>query len=151
MYKKILVPLDGSRRAERILPHVEKLAHVFEAEIILLQVIEPGLYHRDPYSYATSVALDKAERDKLKSEVKSYLRGLQGEFRSRGIQTNILVAEGPVVQTIIKVAKLEEVELVALASHGRSGLGRVFYGSVAAGVLHSVDRPLLMIRSEGEQ
>jgi nucleotide-binding universal stress UspA family protein len=59
----------------------------------------------------------------------------------------MIVTCGPVVGTILDVAKREGVDLIAIASHGRSGLPRVFYGSVAAGVLHGVNRPLLVIRS----
>ncbi len=55
--------------------------------------------------------------------------------------------QGPPVEAIIAMAKEENVDLIALASHGRSGLARVFYGSVAAGILHRADRPLLLIRA----
>jgi nucleotide-binding universal stress UspA family protein len=64
-----------------------------------------------------------------------------------GFDTNALVMHGPVVESIIKAANTEDVDLIAMASHGRSGLGHVFYGSVAAGVLNRIDRPLLLIRS----
>jgi nucleotide-binding universal stress UspA family protein len=58
-----------------------------------------------------------------------------------------MVVRGPVVETIINVAEREGADLTAMASHGRTGLERVFYGSVAVGVLHHVDRPLLLVRS----
>lgn len=57
------------------------------------------------------------------------------------------IAQGPVVETIINVAEKEKADLIAIASHGRTGLSRVFYGSVASGLLHSIDRPLLLVRS----
>ncbi|HUV92071.1 MAG TPA: universal stress protein, partial [Anaerolineales bacterium] len=69
--------------------------------------------------------------------------------RQKGIQAKSFVEQGPVVKTIINVAEREGVDLIAMASHGRSGLSRVFYGSVAAGVLNQVARPLLLIRAEG--
>jgi nucleotide-binding universal stress UspA family protein len=59
------------------------------------------------------------------------------------------VVSGPIVRTIINIAQQEEADLIAMASHGRTGLSQVFYGSVAAGVLHAVDRPLLVVRSAG--
>ena len=65
----------------------------------------------------------------------------------KGIASEAHVVHGPVVETIIKIAERESVDLIAMASHGRTGLQRVFYGSVAAGVLHRADRPLLLIRS----
>jgi nucleotide-binding universal stress UspA family protein len=80
-------------------------------------------------------------------EVDNYLAGWQGEFREKGIEARRMVERGPVVETIINVAKREGADLIAMASHGRTGLERVFYGSVAVGVLHHVDRPLLLVRS----
>lgn len=151
MYQTILVPLDGSKRAERILPYVENLAFGFDSKVIFLQVIETNFTYTSPYSYYTDAGLEKAEREKIRGEAESYLGGLQGEFREKGIQTRFLVSEGPVVRTIINIAAREGADLIAMASHGRTGLARVFYGSVAAGVLHQVDRPLLIIRSEGEE
>jgi nucleotide-binding universal stress UspA family protein len=78
---------------------------------------------------------------------KSYLTRWQGEFREKGIDAKIHVEQGSIVETIINVAKAESADLIAMASHGRSGLSNVFYGSVAAGVLHRIDRPLLLVRS----
>lgn len=151
MYNTILVPLDGSKRAERILPYVEKLALGFDLKVVFLQVVETDFTSTSPYSYYTDPGLEKAEREKLRREAEAYLGGRQGEFREKGIQARFLVSEGPVVRTIIDRAEREGADLIAMASHGRTGLARVFYGSVAAGVLHQVDRPLLIIRSEGER
>jgi nucleotide-binding universal stress UspA family protein len=81
-------------------------------------------------------------------EAKLYLSGLQGEFSKKGFQVRTVVERGPVVNTIISVADREKVDLIAMASHGRTGLPRAFYGSVAAGVLNKVDRPILLIRAD---
>jgi nucleotide-binding universal stress UspA family protein len=78
------------------------------------------------------------------------LTALKGEFREKGISVKTIVLRGTVVNNIISVSESEDVDLIAMASHGRTGLGRVFYGSVAAGVLHQVDRPLLLIRARGD-
>ena len=67
--------------------------------------------------------------------------------QSLGINSKIHVIYGPLLEGILNIAAQEDVDLIALASHGRGGLARVFYGSVAAGLLHRVDRPLLVIRS----
>jgi len=151
MYKTILVPLDGSRRAERILPYVETLALRFASEVIFLQVIETDFANIHPYSYYTDVSLENVNREELRKATEGYLERLQAEFHKKGIQARLLVADGPVVRTIIDIAENEGADLIAMASHGRTGLARVFYGSVAAGVLHQVDRPLLLIRAEGEE
>ena len=145
MYNTILVPLDGSKRAETILCHVEDLAERYGAEVILLQVVEPlplvvGVQ-------GASMALPQQELDQRRKQAQSYLAARQGELREKGIEARTCVAYGPVVEAIIDSAEREGADLIAIASHGRSGLSRVFYGSVAAGVLHRVDRPLLLIRS----
>ncbi len=145
MYKTILVPLDGSKRAEAILPHVEEMAHRFKAKVILLQVVEP------PSIVATTnvelLELNLEGLKQYKNEADAYLAGLQGEFREKNIKAKRYVESGPPIEAILNVADREGADLIAMASHGRSGLSRVFYGSVAAGVLQRVDRPLLLIRS----
>ena len=150
MYEVILAPLDGSKRAEKILPYIETLAHRFGSQVILLQVLESIIIYPGPHSGYGATDFVVLQRDELKEEVKAYLTGLQEEFREKQIEAQAIVAEGPVVPSIIKVAEREGVDLIAMASHGRTGLARVFYGSVAAGILNQADRPLLIIRSESE-
>ena len=144
MYHKILVPLDGSKRAEKILPHVEELAKRYQAKVILLQVVE---YKAITTTEGAYITLSDQEFDQAKNQAETYLEGIQGEFREKNIESRTLVIHDPVVEGIISIAAQEGVDLIALASHGRGGLSRVFYGSVAAGLLHRVDRPLLIIRS----
>lgn len=146
MYKKILVPLDGSKRAERILPHVDEIATRFGSEIIFLRVAESaaavlGAHVDTPGMYLNAL-------QSMRQEAKDYLQALNGEYRQRGLKTRLILEEGPVVSKIIQIAKSEEVDLIAMASHGRTGFSRVFYGSVSAGILNQVDRPLLLVRSE---
>lgn len=148
MYHIVLVPLDGSQRAEAILPHVHNLAKRYDATVILLQVVEPI-----PYTVGLEMAYVSLDQDiqELTKRAECYLENLQKQFEAKGIQARIRVVSGPVVDAIIKAAERESADLIAFASHGRSGLSQVFYGSVAAGLLHRVDRPLLLIRSrEGE-
>jgi nucleotide-binding universal stress UspA family protein len=149
MYHTILVPLDGSKRAEAILPHVEELAHCANAKVVFLQVVEP--YPVIPSPEGPRPAFDQLELERPTREAEAYLTALRGEFREKGIQAREYVAHGAVVEAIINVAKREGADLIAMASHGRSGLARAFYGSVAAGVLQRVDRPLLIIRSPGHE
>ena len=77
----------------------------------------------------------------------AYLARLGAAFQERGLEVETRVAHGPVVEEIINRAERSKVDLIAMASHGRTGLSRVFYGSVAAGVLNKVDRPLFLVRS----
>jgi nucleotide-binding universal stress UspA family protein len=145
MYNSILVPLDGSKRAERILNHVEELARQMDAKLVFLQVIEPAYDVIGPHGTVMDLTMELTE--KREAEARNYIDGVEGEFRESGLRAKGLVETGPVVSTIITVAEREGADLIAMASHGRTGLSRVFYGSVAAGVLHQVDRPLLLVRS----
>lgn len=146
MYKKILVPLDGSKRAEAILPHVEELAQRYEARVIFIQVVEPPPLVVTPGQ--PDLVHHRQELERLTKEARSYLMSIQGEFKEKGIDARMELEQGPVVRAIIDAAEREDADLIALASHGRSGLAQVFYGSVAAGILQRVTRPLLLIRSE---
>jgi nucleotide-binding universal stress UspA family protein len=146
MYDTILVPLDGSKRAERILPHVEELAQRYGAKVVFLRVVEPPTVMTGPEGVSTGFY--QGQFDQQAQEADSYLAARQGEFREKGIEVQKRVTYGSVVEAIIRVAEREKTDLIAMASHGRSGLSQVFYGSVAAGVLHRIDRPLLLIRSQ---
>jgi nucleotide-binding universal stress UspA family protein len=146
MYKKILVPMDGSERAERILPYVEDMAATRDSTIILIQVVEPAATMVTPYDMVPYYDAELMER--WVEEAKAYLKHLQAKFVEKGIKAEAFVEQGPVVRTILEVAEREDADLIALASHGRTGLARVFYGSVAAGLLQQADRPLLLIRSD---
>jgi nucleotide-binding universal stress UspA family protein len=148
MYEKILVPLDGSARAEAILPHVIDLARGHQSHVIFLYVIDPG---------ASLTAIDGMSMDvnreiieEQAKEAETYLASKKGEFQAMNIEAQASIAYGSIVSTIIDVAESQAVDLIAIASHGRSGLARMFYGSVAAGVLQRVDRPLLLIRAQDE-
>jgi len=145
MYKSILTPLDGSKRAESILKHVEELARRFDAKVIFLQVIEPSTFIAG--SETAFYVQYKEEVEEKNKQAEIYLTGINGEFREKGIKSKVRVVNGPIVDAIIAAAESENVDLIAIASHGRSGLSRVFYGSVAAGILNRADRPLLLIRS----
>ncbi len=146
MYHCILVPLDGSKRAEAILPHVEKIAFSCHSKLVFLQIVEPPSITTGPdISY---MEVFQKEMKALTKQAEIYLETVNGEFREKGIQSKIHISHGPVVDCILNAAESENVDLIAIASHGRSGISRVFYGSVAVGVLHRADRPLLVVRSD---
>lgn len=149
MYRTILVPLDGSTRAERILPYIEELATNREATIVFLQVIESVALMAGPYD--TTLYYDKEASDRLIETARAYLDGLVLTMREKGIAAKSVLEFGPTVKSILDVAERENAELIAMASHGRTGLARAFYGSVAAGVMHQADRPILLIRAADRQ
>ena len=144
MYKKILVPLDGSKRSEMILPHAQDLASRYQATVIFLMALE--------YTFATGVEgafIEFNEKDfnRKQDEVKSYLKKIADKFTKEKIEAETRIASGPAVAAIIETASKDNVDLIAMTSHGGGALSRVFYGSVASGVLNRVDRPLLVIRT----
>ncbi|MGB5985918.1 MAG: universal stress protein [Desulfobacterales bacterium] len=145
MYKKILVPLDGSQRAEAILEHVKPLALGWGARVVLLQVVESSMI----MGYeGMNITIQESELSQLREQVENYLAGMAETLEKAGLSAEAKVILGPVVEGIIETANSENADLVAMASHGRTGLSRVFYGSVAAGVLNRIDRPLLLIRTQ---
>jgi nucleotide-binding universal stress UspA family protein len=110
-----------------------------------MRVLEPIPYVAGPEG--TPITLREQELEQRRKDAERYLQARKGEFREKGIEAKAVVFQGPVVEAIADAAKKEGADLIAIASHGRSGLSQCFYGSVAAGVLHRVDRPLLVIRS----
>ena len=145
MYKTILVPLDGSRRAEKILPYVEDIAKTHESTMLVLQVVEPGVALAGPYD--TSLYYDKEAADRAIDDARQYVTSVVEKLHGKGLAAREAIEFGPVAHAILEVAERESADLIAMASHGRTGLARAFYGSVAAGILHQADRPILLIRA----
>ena len=146
MYKTILAPLDGSTRAEKILLHVQKLAQHSSATVILLRVIEtatnlPNMLKANPDTWENMIRL-------WNENAEIYLTTQCDQFREQGVEAQIQVEYGPIANTIVQVANDKDVDLIAMTSHGTTGLASVFYGTVALGVMHRVNRPLLLIRSD---
>jgi nucleotide-binding universal stress UspA family protein len=83
-------------------------------------------------------------------QARVYLDGVKARLKEKGIEAAARVVSSGIVEAICETAEAEKVDLIAMASHGRTGAARVFYGSVAAGVLHRVDRPLLIIRAQAD-
>ena len=98
MYKTILVPLDGSKRAEAILPHVETLAQRCDAEVVFVRVLEPIPYVSGPEG--TPVTLREQELELRRKDAEQYLKARRGEFREKGIEAKGVVFQGPVVEAI---------------------------------------------------
>ena len=146
MYQTILVPLDGSRRAEAVLPHVQEMARRYGAKVVLLKVDEPQAL----LGWDEVIDMDKYKEDRARQKEKTaaYLASIQEKLRNKEIGTRTLIKYNSlVIKEILITAESVGADIVAMASHGQTGLARTFYGSVAAGVLSNIDRPLLLIRS----
>ncbi len=145
MYKTILVPLDGSKRAEIILPYVGDLAKHYKSNIVFLKVEEEPVQ----LGWDEVVDLGKSHADftARRNRAEAYLTERKDELQEEGIRAEIRISYGAVVKTIIKTAEEVDTNLIALASHGLSASSRMSYGSVAAGLLQHLDRPILILRS----
>jgi nucleotide-binding universal stress UspA family protein len=147
MQQNILVPLDGSALAETVLPHAVRLAQATRRGLILLRVIPPpGL--TDPLAGAiatTAGAYDAWEADALAA--REYLGSVVERLHIEELPIQTVVLEGDPAATIVGyVQDQPEKLLLAMATHGRSGLGRWVFGSVAERVLHATPVPLLLVR-----
>jgi nucleotide-binding universal stress UspA family protein len=131
------------------LSHVETLARSFKSKVVFFVAIEPVLMLE--YNEIIGMSEFMEKNDYLKEKTASYLDSLQKKFSKKGIEVQTRIVHGPAVKAIVDAAELENANLVAMASHGRTGLSRTFYGSIAAGVLQRIDRPLLLIRSRGDE
>jgi nucleotide-binding universal stress UspA family protein len=141
MYKKILVPLDGSPLAEEVLPHAEALAKSEGAEIILLRVtVTPSRYlfaHNPAEGNNIIKMIEKEAKDYMKAEVSK----LQGE----GVKVTGVTRDGIAPDTILDVAEETNADVIAMSTHGRSGVQRWLMGSVAEKVVHHSHIPVMLI------
>jgi nucleotide-binding universal stress UspA family protein len=141
MYKKILVPLDGSELAKKALDHAEKLAEAFDAEIILFQVVPFMTMYGSP-----ELAMPLIVDDKQKEAAEMYLTNLAEEIKIRGHKVTAMVKIGQQVAVeIIEFAKKSGVDLIVMCTHGRSGITLWVLGSVAHKVLTRAETPILLI------
>jgi nucleotide-binding universal stress UspA family protein len=152
MYKKILVPLDGSRLAECVLPHVEELARCSAgAEVILVSVTErvTGFRVMDDYSQPLGGRLAPEAVGKEEKAARKYLDKIAKTLEAKGIPVLTEVLMGKPAEEIALFATHEGCDLIVMASHGRSGPSRWTHGSVAEKVFRANCAPLLIVRAPG--
>jgi len=141
MYKKILVPLDGSPNAEAVLPHAEALAKSENAELIILRV--PSI------PAAEYVALDPVVaatlRKDIRDEATNYVTEKVNTLKKENIKATGITKEGPVPDTILDVAVEIHADMIAMSTHGRTGVKRWLMGSVADKIVHHAHIPVMLI------
>ena len=152
MYARILVALDGSELAERVLPHAEALAGKFGAAVTLLRgTTPPGAMISGAAAGAAPVAgpvvdptpIIEAER----SDAATYLNAVATRLRALGLAVDSVQPEGPAADVIIEEIQRSRADLVMMTTHGRSGLGRLVLGSVADEVLRRAPCPVFLVRA----
>jgi nucleotide-binding universal stress UspA family protein len=163
VFDKILVALDGSPRAERVLPAVEQLAEKFSSKVILLRATmsaeEMAALATPPAGFGwpamgappspllNPLEIAKADLD----EAAGYLETVADRFRALGLEVECETSDEKAADAILDCARRLEVNLITMTTHGRGGLGRIIFGTVAEHVLHHAPCPLLLVRiPEGE-
>jgi nucleotide-binding universal stress UspA family protein len=146
--QKVLVPLDGSQLAEGIVPYVEGLTEGIDNEVILIRVIEP-VQIPDIVRYTAGFDEKKNEKEltaKAEREAKRYLGKKESALRNKGVKVSSASLLGMPAQTIVQYAEDNSVSLIALSTHGFSGINKWAYGSVASKILESSSKPVLLVR-----
>ena len=153
MYNKIMVPLDGSELAECVLPHVEAItAGCKITKVVFVRVVNPI---RLPASVPARGEFGFSEKERRNLEeqyrqiAEDYLKKIVENTRIEGAVLDYEVLVGYVADTLAHWAEKNGVDLIVIASHGRSGISRWVMGSVADRVLRSACVPVLMIRAPG--
>ena len=147
LVKKILLPLDGSKVGEAAIPCVESLALTLNAEIVLLQIIKLSALVASEGAAMSSAMIREEEEFKRASAV-AYLKDIEKNLLAKGLKTAIAVGSGSPADQIIDFAETNSIDLIAMSTHGRSGIGRWVFGSVTDKVLHSGDTSVLTVRAK---
>jgi nucleotide-binding universal stress UspA family protein len=152
MFEKMLVCLDGSELSEQILPYALRQAQLFHSEVVLLHVLSepffqmPGVPGAPGYPVQTDGMVKQNAEDTIKAN--KYLNHIALSFRKLALQVTSITLEGPAGEMIVKYAQDNKMNLIALATHGRSGISRAVMGSVADHVIRKTNLPLLLIKPQ---
>ncbi len=147
MFKKILVPLDGSDMAEAVLPTARYLAECFGAEITILQVLTPMpvMY----YGVSVDVSLVADIEQSARTTANTYIHQTVAHLQDRGLKAQaVLKEDSSVADAILNYVEQNAIDLIAMSTHGRTGVGRWLLGSVADRITHGSNAPVLLVRPD---
>jgi nucleotide-binding universal stress UspA family protein len=151
---KILIPLDGSQLAEQVLPYVKAIIEWRGTEIHLLSVAPvidnaaAAVMLYPLYVYREQLANEEVDRERIETELRSYLQGAARDLEQSGTEVHCAVRFGSPADEILSYASQHDIRLIAMCTHGRSGLARWAYGSVADRVLREASCPVLLVRAK---
>lgn len=160
MFKRILVPLDGSRFSGRAIPYAVEISRQFDGEIILLQVIKPtplvmpGAGADSMLNPTTSQLIVESAKEKDSNnlaQANQYLRKRSRRMIKQGIKSSYQVLLGEPAKSVIRFCKKESIDLVVMTTRGKSGLKRAFMGSVADEIIREPGIPVLAIRPKSNK
>ena len=145
-YKKIVVPLDGSGWAQRAIPHATDIARTNGSELILLHVFRPPAWE---YTPEITLAGQEPQIQQAREQMKQYLIGLRAELRGEHMQVRTHMIEGQgVARLICDYVESEDIDLIVMSTHGRSGLSRLVFGSIANEIMQCARVPVLLVRPD---
>ncbi|MEW6721484.1 MAG: universal stress protein [Thermodesulfobacteriota bacterium] len=144
MYKKILVPLDGSALAERAIWHAGEIARGADAEILLLQAV----YVPMPVVPESALLTEGKLLEEVAKSASEYLDRIGAEMRAAGHRVRTIIDERPPAEAILHVAEQERADLIVMSTHGRSGLSRLMLGSIAENVLRHTHCTIMFVKPE---
>ena len=147
MYKRVVVPLDGSPLAEGMLRFIVDIAGPLDLEVVLLRVIRP----QPPQVTESSRFVVLEDIGARMAEAREYLVPLAVELSTKGIRVRTEVRRGDPVEEIVAGVREAGADLIAMTTHGRSGLGRLLFGSVAEAVLRQAEIPVFLMRQTEAQ
>jgi nucleotide-binding universal stress UspA family protein len=139
MYRRILVPVENSENDRVILNHLQGLVSLTGAKVLLVCVAH-GWVARN-FDQLKLRESDEMRRDR------EYLAGLSEELRIKGIESDYILAYGEPSDEIIRIAREEQVDLIAMTTHGHRFISDLLYGSVSHDVRHAVDIPVLLLKA----
>jgi len=144
---KILIALDGSHFSEAIIPYVKRLIEINKPEVILVRVIEPVTL---PFTtgYIEHEKYEKEIMEKAKEEASSYLQKMKGLFEQEGTKASTVLLKGHPANAILNYAEESNIRLIAITTHGYTGITKWAYGSVAANIIESSTIPILLFRPQ---
>ena len=148
-FHRLLVPLDGSALAEAVLPYVRRLASPHGTRVILVTVINPApAVAAVETPAAAQIIVEAEERDRI--DAQTYLERMRTRLTGEGLDVVPVLMTGDPATIIDQLAREHEVELIAMTTHGRTGLGRLVFGSVAEHVIRAAPVPVFLVRVSGE-
>jgi len=151
MFNHLLVPLDGSHLAEAALPPALELADKINSQISLVWVIQPPHLIMTAANGSVYAQLLTEMRNQSEQDAHAYLKAHQDSLSQQGFVVHTQVTEGEnVADTLLQVASNLKADAIVMSTHGRGGLSRWVFGSVADKVLRYADVPVLLIRAKGE-
>lgn len=153
LLKRVLIPLDGSRTGETVIPSAEVLARALGTELVLIRVVVPSSLQRDSFHGFIDATMEelvtqaeKGQEDR-KASATEYLKSVEKPLKEGGLATSVVVLLGSPPDKIIDYAKENEVDLISMSSHGRSGISRWVFGSITDKVLQTGDTPVMVVRA----